>query len=175
MVNRLKEEATKYKAESSSMSSKYVKIDNLRVKVEKDLEHVKQSLKNADIQVQVMHRQIVDEKKKTDNAIREKDGIKKQLKLTHDSVKNLEQMIDVGEQNKRKIQVDLDEAVNLLSTMTKKTETLEKEREKYNQETKNLMQQVKILILSQDNFPQSDKTFEFFFFSSKISLYNFNI
>ncbi|XP_044013199.1 cilia- and flagella-associated protein 58-like [Aphidius gifuensis] len=141
-IRRLKEEAAKCKAESTWMSSKYAKIDNVRVKVEKDLEHVKHSLKNAEIQVQALNRQIIDEKKINDNIIREKNELTKQLKLLKDNIKNMQQLIDCNEQNKRKIQMDLDQALNLLASMTKKNEALEKEREKFNQDIKNLMQQI---------------------------------
>lgn len=138
----MKEEAAKCKAESTWMSSKYAKIDNVRVKVEKDLEHVKHSLKNAEIQVQALNRQIIDERKINDNNMREKNELTKQLKILKDNIKNMQQLIDCNEQNKRKIQMDLDQAINLLASMTKKNEALEKERAKFNQDIQNLMKQV---------------------------------
>lgn len=139
---RLKEELSKCRAENNWTANKCLKIDNARAKAEKELQTLRLTLKNTEIEVNTLKRQNDDEKKVTEGVMRERDAAAKNVRTLKETLRRMQQVIDVSEQSRRKIETELEEAMQTLNTSNKRIQVLEKEREKFVQETKELAQQV---------------------------------
>ncbi|XP_063978524.1 cilia- and flagella-associated protein 58-like [Diachasmimorpha longicaudata] len=140
-MKRLKEEMAKCKAESSWAANKYLKIDIARSKVEKDAQTIRLTLKNTEIEVDSLKRQLVDEKKATEAVMRERETAAKVVRNLKETLRRMEQVMDVCEQSKRKIESELEEAMQILTASSKRIQMLETERDKYCHEIKQLHQQ----------------------------------
>ncbi|XP_011303449.1 coiled-coil domain-containing protein 147 [Fopius arisanus] len=140
-IKRLKEEMAKCKAESNWAANKYLKIDIARSKVEKEAQTQRLALKNTQIEVDSLKRQLADEKKAIEAVIRERDATARVLRNLKETLRRMQQVIDVCEQSKRKIESELEEAMQILNVSNRRIQSLETEREKFCQEMKQLSQQ----------------------------------
>ncbi|XP_057336889.1 cilia- and flagella-associated protein 58-like [Microplitis mediator] len=145
-IKRLEEEVSKCKAENDWSLSKYGKIDRERAKMEKDLEHVKVALKNSEIHLSSYQRQIAEEKKSVDLAVREKNVVIKNLENLKDTLEKTHTEISVLEGSKRKVEGELEEALHTNCSLNKKIDSLEKDREKYCQQVTQLQHQIEELM-----------------------------
>ncbi|XP_074103609.1 cilia- and flagella-associated protein 58 [Cotesia typhae] len=141
-IKRLQEEVSKSKAENDWSVSKYTKIDKERAKMEKDLEHVKVALKNSEIHLSSCQRQITEEKKSVDLAVREKNVVIKNLENLKDTLEKTHAEISVLELSKRKLEDELQEALHVNCSLNKKIEALEKDRDKYCQQVAQVQHQL---------------------------------
>lgn len=121
---------------------KFLRIDGARVKLEKDLEHARVALKNTELEVSSLHRQIDEEKKATAASIREKDRLGKVISDLKEKLKRAHHGTTALELARRKIEAQLDETEQAANEMKNKIHRIEIERDKLNQDSQQLAQKV---------------------------------
>ncbi|XP_034944218.1 cilia- and flagella-associated protein 58-like [Chelonus insularis] len=141
-AKRLKEELSKCKAENDWTANKYARIDKAQVQMEKDLEYARHALKNAEIKIGAHQRQIAEEKKSAECAIREKNNILKMVDSLKNHVNKTEQTLFISEQSKRKIELELEEMKQINVAANSKVVAFEKEKNKFCEQIHELKLQV---------------------------------
>lgn len=150
-IFRIREENERLKSEKDATMKKMVRNDSVRLKLEKDVEQARGSLRNAELEVNNLRRQVEDEKKATSGVIREKDSLAKTITGLKEKLKRAQHSLTAFEIGKRKVEAELEETMQETNEMRNKVERIEKERDRLNQEAVELAQQVSYLKTKPDS------------------------
>ncbi|XP_043272110.1 cilia- and flagella-associated protein 58-like [Venturia canescens] len=141
-VKRTREENGRLKSERDATTKKILRNDSVRLKLETDVEQARVSLRNAELEVNNLRRQVDDEKKATSGVIREKDALAKTITGLKEKLRRAQHSLTAFEIGKRKTEAELEETMQEANELRNKVERIEKERDRLNQEVAELAQQV---------------------------------
>ncbi|XP_033208535.1 cilia- and flagella-associated protein 58-like [Belonocnema kinseyi] len=141
-IQKIRDEISKYKSEKEFMSKKVIRIDRMRNSIEDELKQAQISHKNAELEVYSLQKFLEDEKKLKDKAIREKESLGKTIANLKETITSLQLEANVQDQIRKKMETNLEDVGQLIDVSKRKILYLEKERDKYSHETKELVAQV---------------------------------
>lgn len=125
------------------MSKKVIKVERMRNSIEDELKQAQISHKNAELEVYSLQKFLEDEKKLKDKALREKESLAKTIANLKETITSLQMEANIQDQIRKKMETHLEDVGQLNDVTKRKILYLEKERDKYSHEAKELAAQVK--------------------------------
>ena len=139
----MRDEISKLKLDKEFMSKKIIKEEKIRNTVEEELKQAQLSHRNAEMEVESLQKQLEDDKKLKDKLLREKETLGKTITGLKETIKALHVEANIHEQIRKKMEASLEDVGQILDESKRKMVHLEKERDKYCHEAKELGDQVK--------------------------------
>nr|XP_033339390.1 cilia- and flagella-associated protein 58-like [Megalopta genalis] len=142
MVNRLRPEVTRCRADMESAMKRAQKFETERSSFEQQLKQSTVTTKNREQELFTLRRQQIDKQQQVEMLLREKNILARTKENMSDQIKQQNHEITVCEYSKRKIEYELDAAVQDITNVQKQMSVIEKERDKHSLVAQDLARQV---------------------------------
>ncbi|KAI4483156.1 hypothetical protein M0804_008211 [Polistes exclamans] len=141
-LNRANERSTRNKSDKDILEKKFVKIDYERNRLEQELKQAITNIKNVDYEIATFQRQQFKDKQQYEALMRDKNILARTNENLKEHVRNLDHEMAVINASRKKLEYELNNSIHREAELNKKIETIEKERDKCNFETRELLQRV---------------------------------
>ena len=142
LIYRVKEALKKALSEKESLLKKLSKEAGSRTKTEENLARANINLRNCEVEIAGLTRQVELEKKATEKVTREKDSAIKAEGELEELNKQMTVDIRMLQQTYRKAEATIEEMTETLNELRRQVSSLEKERDRSNLECRDLLDKV---------------------------------
>ncbi|KAL2726697.1 cilia- and flagella-associated protein 58-like [Vespula squamosa] len=141
-LNKTKEESAKYKSEKDILEKKFLRLNYEKGKLEQDIKQAITNVKNADHEITIFRKQQIEDKKHYDALIRDKNILSKTNENLKEQVKAFDHEILVHNLSRKKLERELNNSIYRENELREQIETIEKERDRYNFEMRELVKKI---------------------------------